>query len=354
MKKIFLFLIVLVCTTFAQSGSFNATFMEPTLSGGTEYLPWIVYAIISLIIITIAGAIVYTIGKAFNIPRAVAWAQSELVNMLGTFIMIIIMAALLELVITTLITQVVNGNAYCMGQGYDGSSTLDFSMCKVQQQITTLEKLWNQAYEFDAPIERKAKTCYTFWGVTVQCGDWFGPTIRHMESAHYLGTKCLSLIVPLHAEYSLLQYIGQNMLALFLPLGLLLRTFPLTRGVGGLLISISFGLYFVFPMLNFIMDPSFVSDADTIKAPEEYSEFDGCWKGYKNTIQMISYTADENVENEIDFSFARAADIVAEITVTALFYPIVAFAGAIMFIYLATPFFSGEIADFTRVVQKLV
>ncbi|MCC7570851.1 hypothetical protein KO465_05920 [Candidatus Micrarchaeota archaeon] len=340
---------------YSDTSVFNHTYLEGRgVVGGRDYAPWIFYALLSVMLVLIIGAIVYVIGKSFGIPKATAWAQSELVNMVGTFLLLMAVIFILEIITTQLLTQILSGSAWCGGEEFYGDNPLDFAMCKVQGQITTLDKLWNQAYQFNKPLEQKAKRCYTFFGVTIQCGDWFGPTRRHIESSHLIGEKAMGLLVPLHAQFALLRYVAQNMLAIFLPLGILLRAFPLTRGVGGLIISIVFGLYFVYPVLNFIIDPSFVQEVDEIEVPEQLKEFDGCWDGYTNTVVLISKTSDENVEKEIDFSFARAADIVAEISITGLFYPIVAFAGAVMFIHIATPFFSGEVADFARVVQKMV
>lgn len=56
-----------------------------------------------------------------------------------------------------------------------------------------------------------------------------------------------------YAQRALLTFAGNNMLTLFLPLGLIARAFPLTRRMGGTLIAMALALYFVYP-LALVMD----------------------------------------------------------------------------------------------------
>ncbi|MCD6227520.1 hypothetical protein J7J90_03440 [Candidatus Micrarchaeota archaeon] len=361
MRKALLFLFVLGTVLFAQVDTgveFNQTGNVSTMLGintppGSSSYGWALYAILSLFFVLMLAAIVYMLGKSFNIPQAEAWAKVELLNIFGSFLLLIMILVILNAIYSVFMGSMLQGSAYCLKEGYDGNHTMDFAMCKVQAQITTLDNLWAQANEANKPQEVEASTCYSLWGLTLWCGDWYGDLRQRIESAHYVGTKVLGLLIPLHAEFVLMRYIAQNMLAVFLPLGIVLRCFPPTRGPAGLLIAMSIGLYFVFPALNFVLDPSTTQPQIDQPITNQKTDY-ACFQGFKNTITQIQYETDVEQSQIMTYSYEQAADIIADITITGLFYPMVAFAGAVMFIYVTAPFFGGEVMDFYRVVSKMV
>ena len=51
-----------------------------------------------------------------------------------------------------------------------------------------------------------------------------------------------------YLQKHILLFAQQTMLLIFLPLGVVLRAFPMVRGTGNLLISVAMGLYFVYPV----------------------------------------------------------------------------------------------------------
>jgi len=56
------------------------------------------------------------------------------------------------------------------------------------------------------------------------------------------------LLYTASVQKHLLFFAQQVALVIFLPLGIVLRTFPLTRGAGNLFIALSIGAYFIFPL----------------------------------------------------------------------------------------------------------
>ncbi len=314
---------------------------------------WLIYAIGSLMFILALAGGAYMLGKAFNIPQATVWAKTELLNLFGSFLILITALLILNAIFSVIMGSFLSGSSFCMDERYTGEETMDFALCKVQAQIITLENLWEQTNEANKPQEVIASTCYSFFGLTLWCGDWYGDLRQRIESAHYVGTKTVALLIPLHSEFVLLKYIAVNMLSVFLPLGIVLRCFSPTKGVGGLLIAMSIGLYFVFPALNFMIDPSHIKEPVMPGAFEQLTDYQ-CFKGFKNTVIMIDYESGADRAKQLAYTYENAADIITEITVTGLFYPMIAFAGAVMFIYTTAPFFGGEAMDLTRVIRKMV
>jgi len=78
--------------------------------------------------------------------------------------------------------------------------------------------------------------------LTVGALNWIASSLRiAMANLSYL-------IYSLYFQRHLLVFIQSTMLTVFLPVGLVLRGFPLVRSIGNLLISIAIGLYFVYPL----------------------------------------------------------------------------------------------------------
>jgi hypothetical protein len=62
----------------------------------------------------------------------------------------------------------------------------------------------------------------------------------------YSGLKALSF------QRALLRFFAESALTTFLPLGVVLRIFPPTRGAGGMLIAMAFSFFFVFPFVYLV------------------------------------------------------------------------------------------------------
>ena len=94
MKKVlFLFVIVLGTLLFAQIDTgveYNQTGrVETQLGLSPGYTGWAVYALLSLFFVLMLAAVVYMVGKAFGIPQAEAWAKVELLNIFGSFLLLV-------------------------------------------------------------------------------------------------------------------------------------------------------------------------------------------------------------------------------------------------------------------------
>jgi hypothetical protein len=65
---------------------------------------------------------------------------------------------------------------------------------------------------------------------------------------HYIANNLVYLALFNYIQYYMLQFSQYVMLQIFLPIGLVLRAFPVTRGAGGLVTAFSLGFAFIFPI----------------------------------------------------------------------------------------------------------
>jgi hypothetical protein len=225
-------------------------------------------------------------------------------------------------------------------------------LCKTQNLILTLDSVYDQVYEKNKNEEFQTSVSYNIAGVPVYFGEWSWRT--KVEQNHLLGDQITQLLVSLHAQYVLMGNIAENMLNVFLPIGLLLRVFPITRGVGGMFIATAIGFYFVFPVLYIINDPTFVKAPP---APE----------GGAGTTQKACFQTFSGVTSAVaeiqrgagvggaasSLSIDDIANTVAQLRIDVMFFPFIAFAITIVFIRSASPILGGEAGDLIRMASKV-
>ena len=222
--------------------------------------------------------------------------------------------------------------------------------CKLQEHINEINKMYNDIYTANLNAERKESTCVILFGTQVWCGSWDMAIHKSVEQAHLLGEKIVPLQIALHAQYALAMYIANNMLSVFLPLGILLRIFPFTRGVGGLFIAIAIGFYIVFPVMYVLFDPSLVR-AESTRPSALMQDPDMCFVGFKGSVVVLSDIP--TVVRASGALYTEAGSRLAQLTVNILFYPFIALALTLVFIRSAAPLLGGDTGDIMRAVAKL-
>jgi hypothetical protein len=234
-----------------------------------------------------------------------------------------------------------------------GIGPLGAFRCKIQEKINVLDSAYDAVYRANKGDERWTSTCINIFGFPVYCGDWDFAFHKRVEEAHLVETKIVSLLMPLHALYALATYVENNMLAVFLPAGLVLRIFPLTRGVGGLFIAIALGFFFVWPTFFILTDPTFVK-ADEPATPNDQRVEGQCFTGFKGTAVLLQNVFSNSVPgSESSLAIEDAKGKVYQLTVSIMFYPFVAFVITLIFIRALTPLMGGDLGEFMKMVSRL-
>lgn len=118
------------------------------------------------------------------------------------------------------------------------------------------------------PLEYIEKSSFTHSGINdVGGGMAAGVTNMFYSLTHYAGY----LLIVVYFQQHLLVFIQNTMLYSILPVGVLLRVLPPTRGAGSMLMAISLGLYIVYPfmyalLLSVATQPMFNPNATTPEA----------------------------------------------------------------------------------------
>jgi len=352
---------------------------DPTFSAKYENMftnqlgNWPQLAMAAILIGVFFNALIYMVGKMLDSESIKKYAKVELLQVTASALMIFFAVELLFTLSTgsgvSFITDnVIGANSYvsCGAEANGkffiwhpgsrfGIGPIGAFKCKLQEKITALDNVYTTVVDGNRKWERYTSMCFSLFSVPVYCGDWDIAVHKKVEEAHLLAAKIVGLLIPLHAEYALASYIENNMLSVFLPLGLILRILPVTRGIGALFISIAVGFFFIWPTFFILTDPSFVHVGEA-ESPGQERQEGACFTGFKGTSMIISSTIGTDGSGGGSESFAGVEDpeqFVFQMGVTAQFYPFVSLVITLVFIRMLAPLLGGEMGDLTKMITRL-
>ncbi|MBD3397484.1 hypothetical protein GF412_00130 [Candidatus Micrarchaeota archaeon] len=329
-----------------------------------DYNPWgwshiCIFAIVISILI---HTVVYILGKAISSRSIQRYALTEMMQAAASAVMIV---ALVGLIVGAFdfISSSFGGTVACMGETI--SDPVSGDMCRTQELLDLMLEQYNYAYEASRAPEMLYGLMISVFGVPIYSGSaglvgtGVGGIYEEVETYHYIAHVCVQLMLFLSAKMVMLIYIQENMLQFFLPLGLVLRTFHFTRGIGAFFISLAIAMYFIYPTIAFVMDSSYAS-SEAQTAPQ-LPEIVGV--GMCNIPMFGSFSfgsaAMEKMWNsgERTKSLSLSKDLATFLSrvYTHLFYSnMVAFAIALTFMRFSVSILGGDLAPFMGMVGRLV
>ena len=197
-------------------------------------------AAIILLIISAGLAIFYMAGNFFNSPQIIAMSKQEAFELINTALIIILFFTFYFLV------QGIMGVASAGPENiYD--KAMEYSMIMVQK--ITKDMFWLAIFNtfiymlYSAPLRMGGALHmaihFNLGGILKPLVDGVGTMASLLSFA--MGEWIVNLI--------LLCYIKKYMLSLILPIGILLKAFPQTRGGGNALIAISIAFFIIYPFM---------------------------------------------------------------------------------------------------------
>lgn len=237
-----LFLSALVPAIFSNPPSFS----PPEFFGGSFF---IITGIAIMISITVA-AIGKMIAEVMGSEELRAWVREELFET-GVSLLIVVFAGAFFVLLGQITHALVGSYDAFVGGGMFLEimrSTLVTGYLKLMAAEVPLGILSTMGVHFPLPE-------WILFGVNIgmmPLGGLGMVSNMNILLADALGTA----IAAVQAQIVLLEFVRDNVLAFFFPLGILFRVFPVSRRVGSTLIAISLVLYFAYPLtliLNYYM-----------------------------------------------------------------------------------------------------
>ena len=186
-----------------------------------------------------------------------------------------------------------------------------------------------------------------------------------MSLNHYINNNLVYLVLFHYVQYSLLQFAAYTMLPVFLPIGLALRAFPVTRGAGGLVTAIALGFAFVFPIsyvLIVAMMPGVQGACTQLNLVPQNPNYQTLTGGQdkgnpcltNEGAQIENHFRVEKSQNWLSQQLDYYSQLLGLLFMQALFYPLAALIITFTFIRQTGSLFGADLAEIGRGLIKII
>jgi hypothetical protein len=213
---------------------------------------WETITIIAVLLSFAISGIMIMFSRLFQLPALEQWAKAEMVFSLSTVILVICIFVLvfaIQPVLVSTVQQITEQNfAASTGpamipQGAD-LTLMDFALAYMQSIFDCIRSILKLMMKISFPAELAASfntDAFMFDLVTGWAFKSVVQTIRNISN--YMTFTLFIYYLFVH----IMRFIEATALTIFLPLGIVLRQFPPTRGSGAFIIAFALGFYFIFP-----------------------------------------------------------------------------------------------------------
>lgn len=316
---------------------------------------WLLLSLLTVLLALFGIALLFIIAKGLNNRELEIYVKSEFMHAVAS-VMIILFSVWMVGEVSKGINyspsgamgiNLVAGNKY--SPSCAAAANIGYGLCKLNYYFIEIQKEVMRD-------ERTLSECFSFYVFQFCPGLMdmlsFSNHYYHINSrvsrGHMLAEIILNLQVSLSVQKEILLTIHNSALSLFLPFGILLRVLPFTRGIGGLLIAIAIGFFFVFPVAYLI--------ALEIPASEQVGQgllpAQLCYPSMSGAIQMIQ--DDLSVVSSTFSIIESATDFIGRLRLIEWILPFVALSITVIFIRYSAPILGSDSGELLSVVSKLV
>ncbi|MBM3229876.1 hypothetical protein FJZ26_05570, partial [Candidatus Parvarchaeota archaeon] len=231
---------------------------------------------LALIGITITGifiALMYMLGETLSNPRLLVWSKTEVVQVFFSGILVILIVTSLDLTCKLnvgALIQVSNLTA-AQGAGVLGITSVSesTSLMDAAKNYTAFVRWFDHKAMVQirynmALIELRAGKsrweCGSDTGGVIACliggagqsfSEYSGEYSVLSIFGALLNATTASYLSAMFIQFTL-HFVTDGLFAIFLPLGIVLRSIPFMRGLGGVLIALTLSMYIFYPLLLFV------------------------------------------------------------------------------------------------------
>ena len=339
---------------------------------------WAVYAGLAASCGFFITVFLHMVANAFNLTSLRMWVKSEYMQVAASFF-IIALAGAAEITATPFFQQVNGISSYVTGTtvmntgnvaltaaGTAPNSAGDPSAIGEAYLKTVIgceQSLYSIIYTVNFYFEDAGKLSYDVRGNEPSASGF--ALAGWVSLYHYINNNLVYLVLFHYVQYGLLQFASATMLAVFLPLGLVLRAFPLTRGAGGLVTAIALGFAFVFPMsyvLIVAMMPGVQGACTELGQMPQNQNYQTLTGGQdrgnpcltNEGAQIENYYRVKMSQNWLGQQLDYYSQLLGLLFMQALFYPLAALIITFTFIRQTGSLFGADLAEIGRGLIKII
>lgn len=337
-------------------------------NGDTWAASWLPLSILAVIVTVIFHGMLLMFGRAFNIKEIETFAIGEIMNAAATAFLAIFLVTIV-LGAMSMAESFIHGTLTCGGQSMNIGTNIAITTanptvmddafnairCTLQYRAETVSSIQQNLIgsgtswaEFNA-----LNIGASIFGVTFFKGEWIGSLYQDTETKRITNNLATVMLIALNAQGALLVYLQANMLAIFLPVGILLRSFYFTRGPGALFIALGIGMYFLFPVFYLLLDPGFKpappEPPQTNTGSQQY-----CYATMSTAVSMVSTLQSASVGSGSNLDFSEIRDELSTSYVDMIVHPLVALFLTLVIVRYMMSVLGGDTYELTKMVSKVI
>jgi len=333
-------------------------------AGAGWTVTWLPLSLLAVITSFIIYNILLMFGKAFSIKELETFARSEMLQAAATAFMAIFLVLMVGSAME-LVSQLIAGEVVCDDEVINipyadnpetAQSAMDNSFdvirCRLQTRAKEIAEIQGALIRGAADEFNELNRIWSIFGVTVYKGDWNSQLYRSTETKRITNNLATVLLIALNAQSAILEYLKANMLHIFIPVGILLRSFYFTRGPGALFISIGIGMYFIFPVFFVLLDPGFTpAPPPPVFAPQHQPY---CYATMSNTVSVLNSMESTGFGSTSNVAMDRLRDDLSKSYISLILHPLIALFLTLIFIRYMLSVLGGDTYELTKMVSKVI
>ncbi len=324
---------------------------------------WAAIALTAVLMHFLLLAILFMVSKAFSVQDLYRWVKSELAQAFASAVLIGLLFSVVAgesygVRFLQNQTELVAGNLLMPGAA--GASNIEVradpfiaSYAFLRNMAECVKIKYMNEYKTNRATERALSII-----ITIEAGPVTVPIdfklimfllYQKMALAQYLANNYTWLALALYFQINFLKWIETSMFTVYLPIGIVLRIFPWTRGAGALLIALAIGLYIVYPLMFIVVI------ANSGSAPEGCSpvpmtvQKSLCATEPSSFVELI-----QSAKAEASLGSGSLGGGASSMIVFGYFYPISVLVIVFAFVRSIAPFLGADIAEMGRGLFKIV
>ena len=324
---------------------------------------WLSVAVLATIIAVIINATLLMFARGFNLQELERFSKSEILQAIATATMAILLVGLVGGVQSFIYnSQIIHGESQCggetarLGLNPDGifTDSLDYVRCSIQIKAKNIADVQGAVTSgADAYFAFNALNMqFSLIGITLFRGDWITSLFEMTEKWRIINNLATVLLIGLNAISFLVLYIKQNMLHLFLPLGIIMRAFYFTRGPGAFLMAVAIGMYFVFPVMYILLDPGFVPTPIPQSSTAMIQTQNLCYPTISAAATIVS-TAQASAPGATILA-SNLQGMLSQAYISLILHPLIAFSITLAFIRYLMTILGGDTFELMKLVTKVI
>lgn len=322
---------------------------------------WIGVSVLVALVSLFITVLLHMLAQAFSLQSLGMWAKSEYAQVAVSFL-IIFFAAVMQSAGAEVVSQVTaevaaaSGNMMLTSSMSANMDPVEIAKAYINKITGCQITLYKIAYWLNFIMEPLSKISLEAMGFEGITG---GALSGYVSFFHYVMNNLTYVILFNYVQYSVLLLSKYSMLYPVLPIGLVLRAFAPTRGVGGLMVAFALGFAFVFPFTyvlvvaitpntTYTMCNEITLTAGDLPQKDEQP----CYNSKAGTREQ-SFRLKSNMQ-KISGIVGFMQNAIGIIFLQAVIYPLVSLIMTFTFIRQTSSLFGADLAEIGRGLIKII